>query len=134
GFAARIDATRYVHALLVAHHYEPIGPPHALSAETARLDRVGGAGWAAVGDAAISFGPLSSQGILTALVSGPPAGEAADLALAGERNAIDEYGHRVDEIDHAYRRHRDACYAAEGRWAGRPFWHRRLGTASTPTG
>lgn len=134
GLAARIDATCYIRGLLVAHHYEPIGPPHAVSAETARLDRVGGPGWAAVGDAAISLDPLSSQGILTALFTGLRAGEAADRALAGEQNAIDEYGRRVDEIDHAYSRHRDACYAAEGRWADRPFWHRRLGTAYTPTG
>ena len=83
GFAARLGATRYVRGLLMAHRYEPVGPPRAAGAQTARLDRVGGAGWAAVGDAAISFDPLSSQGILTALFTGLRAGQAVDRALAG---------------------------------------------------
>ncbi len=126
GFAARLRATCHVRDMLLAHRYEPVGPPRAVGAQTARLDRVGGAGWAAVGDAAISFDPLSSQGILTALFTGLRAGLAVDRALAGDPAAIDEYGRRVGEIDRAYRRHRDACYAAEGRWPDRPFWRRRM--------
>jgi flavin-dependent dehydrogenase len=134
GFAARLGATRYVRGLIMVHRYEPVGPPRAASAQTARLDRVGGVGWAAVGDAAISFDPLSSQGILTALFTGLRAGLAVDRALAGDQAAIDEYGRRVGGIDRAYRRHRDACYAAEGRWPDRPFWRRRLGMGSAPAG
>jgi flavin-dependent dehydrogenase len=126
GFASRLGATRYVRGLLVAHRYEPVGPPRAAGAQTARLDQVGGAGWAAVGDAAISLDPLSSQGILTALFTGLRAGAAVDRALAGDTAAIDEYGRRVGEIDRAYRRHRDACYAVESRWPDRLFWRRRL--------
>ena len=78
GFAARLDATRYIRGLLVAHRYEPVGPPRAAGAQTARLDRFGGPAWTAVGDAAISFDPLSSQGILTALFTGFRAGMAVD--------------------------------------------------------
>ena len=84
GFAARLGATQYVRELLVAHRYEPVGPPRAAGAQTARLDRVGGVGWAAVGDAAISLDPLSSQGILTALFTGLRAGLAIDRALEGD--------------------------------------------------
>jgi flavin-dependent dehydrogenase len=134
GFAARLGATRYVRGLIMVHRYEPVGPPRAASAQTARLDRVGGAGWAAVGDAAISFDPLSSQGVLTALFTGLRAAQAVDRALAGDPAAIDEYSRRVGEIDRAYRHHRDACYAAEARWPDRPFWRRRLRTGSAPAG
>ena len=48
------------------------------------------------------------------------------FSLAGDPAAIDEYGRLVSEIDLAYRRHREACYAAEGRWSDGPFWRRRL--------
>jgi flavin-dependent dehydrogenase len=134
GFAARLRATRYIGGLLVAHHYEPIGPPRAVGAETASLDRVGGSGWAAIGDAALSLDPLSSQGILTALFTGLEAGRAADRTLAGDSDALAEYGRRVAEIDRAYRRHRHACYAAERRWTDRPFWRRRRSGRSAPAG
>jgi flavin-dependent dehydrogenase len=131
-FAARLRETRYIRDLLMAHGYKPVGPPRASGAQTAWLDRVCGVGWAAVGDAAISFDPLSSQGILTALFTGLQAGLAVDRALAGDPTAMDEYGRRVSEIDCAYRRHRDACYAAEQRWPDRPFWRRRVRPRSTP--
>jgi flavin-dependent dehydrogenase len=130
-FAAQLDSTRYIRGLLGAHRYEPVGPPRAAGAQTARLDRFGGPAWTAVGDAAISFDPLSSQGILTALFTGFRAGMAVDRALAGDPAAIDEYGRLVSQIDLAYRRYREACYAAEWRWSDCPFWRRRLGIVAT---
>ena len=130
GFAARLDVTRYIRGLLVAHRYEPVGPPRR-RAQTARLDRFGGPAWTAVGDAAISFDPLSSQGVLTALFTGFRAGMAVNRALAGDPAAIDEYGRLVGQIVLAYRRHREACYAAEWRWQDYPFWRRRLGIVAT---
>jgi len=132
-FAKRLDSSRYVRGALVAHGYEAVGPLRGADAGTARLDCVAGAGWVAVGDAAVAFDPLSSQGILTALFTGLRAGQAIDRALAGDPTELDRYVRRVGEIDRAYRRHRDAYYAAEGRWLDRPFWRRRrLGTRSTP--
>ncbi len=71
------------------------------------------------------FDPLSSQGILTALFTGLRAGQAIDRALAGDAAGLEGYVCRVDAIDRVYSRHREAYYAAEGRWPDRPFWHRR---------
>lgn len=129
GFAKRLDSSRYVRGLLLAHGYEQIGPLRGADAGTARLDRVAGAHWAAVGDAAVSFDPLSSQGILTALFTGLRAGQAIDRALAGDHTDLDRYVRRVDEIDRAYRQHRASYYAVEGRWPDRLFWRRRLGVS-----
>jgi hypothetical protein len=44
--------------------------PLLTDASVAYLDPLTGPGWAAAGDAAVSFDPLSSQGILTALLTG----------------------------------------------------------------
>ena len=125
GFVQRLEACRYVRGLLSGHGYKAVGAVRGADAGTARLDRVAGDGWVAVGDAAVSFDPLSSQGILTALFTGLRAGRAINRALAGDAVGFEEYARRVDEIDRAYRRHRDAYYAAEGRWLDRPFWYRR---------
>ena len=99
--------------------------PRAFPAETATAERIAGDGWLAVGDAAASFDPLSSQGLATAVVMGARAGEA--LAARDRTGALaawaDAYAMIVAE--HAdLRRH----YALqEGRWPDAPFWARRRG-------
>jgi flavin-dependent dehydrogenase len=124
-FVERLAASRYIGGLLAAHGYNMTAAPRGADAGTARLDRVVGPGWVAVGDAALSFDPLSSQGILTALFTGMRAGQAIDLALAGNLTKLDGYARRLDEIDRVYRRHRNIYYAAEARWPDRAFWRRR---------
>jgi flavin-dependent dehydrogenase len=132
GFAKRLDSSRYVRSLLAAHGYEPVGPPRGADAGTGRLDPIAGASWVAVGDAAVSFDPLSSQGILTALFTGFRAGKAIDCTLRGDASDLDEYVRQVNEIYRANRRDRAAYYAVEGRWLHRPFWRRRLEDSVTP--
>ena len=52
------------------------------AAHSARLQPLAGPAWFAAGDAACSFDPLSSQGLLNALYSGLAAAEAADRHLS----------------------------------------------------
>ena len=69
-----------------------------------------------------------------ALRAGPPlrletgsrAGLAIDHALAGDAEPLADYARAVGRIGSAYREGLAACYAAERRWPGRPFWRRRL--------
>jgi flavin-dependent dehydrogenase len=89
--------------------------PRRVDAGSARLDRAGGDGWLAIGDAAMSFDPISSHGLLTALSTGLAAGETS----------LDDYQAFVDTTWRAYARMRHACYASEERWADAPFWQRR---------
>jgi len=126
GFAQRLGASRFIRGVLNSHQYEAVSPPRGADAGTARLVQVTGDGWVAVGDAAIAFDPLSSQGILTSLFTGLRAGQAIDSILAGDSIGLHVYARRVDEIDRAYRHHRAAYYALESRWRDRLFWRRRL--------
>ena len=130
GFTGRLETSRYVRSILSAHRYEASGSPRGTDAGTAWLDCIAGSDWVAVGDAAVSFDPLSSQGIMTALFTGLRAGQAIDRVMGGDAAALDEYVRRVDAIRSAYRRNRAAYYAAENRWSDRPFWHRRHQAAS----
>ena len=67
GFMGLLATTQHVGELINSLGYRPDGDPRGVDAGTARLDCFGGPGWFAVGDAALSFDPLSSQGILNAL-------------------------------------------------------------------
>lgn len=105
-------------------------PPRLVSAGTARLERPcsghdDGAGWAAIGDAAAAFDPLSSHGLTTALWTGSRAGAAAAAWLSGDRAPLAAYGRAVDAGFAGFLRQREAIYARERRFADQPFWQRR---------
>lgn len=125
GFVGRLVETDHVAARLHAHGYAIASRPRGTDAGGARLDRAVGEGWIAAGDAAVSFDPLSSQGMLNALYTGMRAGEALSAHLAGDGAALPAYAARIEEIHGAYRRNRTAYYGYETRWPGRPFWSRR---------
>jgi flavin-dependent dehydrogenase len=98
-------------------------------AHSAALDAGAGPGWFAAGDAAISFDPLSSQGIFNALYTGLAAAEAADRALDGHLQAHRQYNDELASIGAAYRRHLAFWYGQEQRWPQAPFWRRRRAPA-----
>ena len=70
----------------------------------------------AVGDAALAFDPLSSQGIHTALYTGLAAASTADRLLAGDDTASLEYAAALKAIWRRYVRDLAAYYGLE-----RPF-------------
>jgi flavin-dependent dehydrogenase len=96
-----------------------------VSACSARLQDVTGPGWLAVGDAALSFDPISGQGVTWALESGLAAARALDASLRGDRRTLDDYAHRVGVEFREYLRARADYYGRERRWPASPFWQRR---------
>lgn len=125
---AWIDAlagTRHVGSLLDGASWE--APPRGTEAGGARLERFAGDGWLAVGDAALSFDPLSSQGLLTSLYTGMRGAGAVRAGLRGDTGAIRVYAARLEDIRSAYLRAHRRAYAEEWRWPERPFWKRRSG-------
>ena len=97
------------------------------SATSRILARTAGESWLAVGDAAMSFDPLSSQGISKGLAGGLRAGDAIAAALAGAPARLEEYSRQLREVLALYLETRRAYYRAEGRWPEAPFWRRRRG-------
>lgn len=94
-------------------------------AHSAVLEPCAGAGFAAAGDAALAFDPLSSQGLLNALFTGLAVAETADAHLRGDASATERYRGTIGAIAAAYRRHLALWYALEKRWPDAPFWQRR---------
>ena len=91
--------------------------PLVVAAGTAHLEPPCGDGWLSVGDAAASFDPLSSQGILTAVLMGREAARCVDDPTA--------YAARYRAIVAHYEAERRATYRLEERWPTAPFWTRR---------
>lgn len=123
---AFIADTRYIRQWVESAGYALSGPPGLASAGTVWLEHAAGADWLAVGDAAISFDPLSAHGMTTALWTSIEAGKAAARALGGDDTALEDYARRLRlGVDH-YFGERRAIYARELRFALHPFWQRRL--------
>jgi flavin-dependent dehydrogenase len=84
-----------------------------------------GEGWAAVGDAAAAYDPLSGYGITKALAGARALADAVDRALHGEADAPAGYARDVRRAFDAYAAQRRDYYALESRWRERPFWKNR---------
>ena len=92
----------------------------AYPADTTYRQDLVGEGWLAVGDAAVSFDPLSSQGLITGIVMAARAGALLGGDLLGW-----EADYRAVLAEHEANRR--ALYSAEGRFLDEAFWRRRVG-------
>lgn len=126
GLMGRVAAQPFLSRLLADSGFRPVGESSFCAAHSCCLTPPTGEGWLAVGDAALGFDPLSSQGIFNALYTGLAAAEAADRHLSGDASALPGYRTQLAAIRDAYGAHLRSWYGLERRWSDRPFWSRRL--------
>lgn len=100
---------------------------HVRTARTQRLNKAAGDGWLAVGDAAMSFDPLSSEGISKGLEWGKRAAAVVAALCQGDHSATQAYQTDIDTAFAEYLEIRQRYYASEQRWSEAPFWRRRQG-------
>ena len=101
-------------------------PPKVRPAGSRSVTSPSGLPLLCVGDAAVSFDPVSGQGIFKALRSGIFASYAiADLLRRNDESGVTRYRAFVSDEFSAYRQTLHDYYALEQRWADRPFWRRR---------
>ncbi len=109
-----------------------LGKVGTTAAHTARLDRMSGSNWLAIGDAAVCFDPLASRGLFHALYSAYVAAALLDGRLRGREDGFSLYDEEMSRIYAAYLKHRRAVYRAEERWPDTRFWHEAQ--SDTPAG
>ena len=114
----------HVRERLRAGGYTLSSRPQAVAAQTARLECSTGEGWLAASDAALTFDPLSSQGLFHALASGLCAARALEEELSGTGSALPQYAEECAPIFQTYLGRRAAFYDQERRWPGNGFWKR----------
>ena len=96
------------------------------AANSTSLVAAAGERWLAVGDAAVAFDPLASQGLFNALTTALLARDAIVADRSGTRGAFANYAKRMREVVNVYRRQLAAHYGDHRRFTDQPFWARRL--------
>jgi flavin-dependent dehydrogenase len=119
----------FFHRSLQTHFRLPEGlqprTVRIVSAASYCMDRIAGHNWAAVGDAAMSWDPLSGYGITKALESGSRAADAILQVGNSKNSALDDYANWGFRQFAGYRRACAEYYRAERRWTNSCFWQRR---------
>jgi flavin-dependent dehydrogenase len=100
-----------------------INGPRVVSCATTRASLAGGDGWLAVGDAARTIDPLSSQGISWAITAGCDAASVVLDVDPGPASARHETEWDERFLDYLVTRRN--YYSSERRWTDAPFWRRR---------
>jgi len=122
------------HTHQIAHWIEDAefivdSPPKLASAATRWLTPAAGinqeAGWAAIGDAAVAFDPLSAHGMTTALWAAVRAPDFVKAYLAGDNQPLKNYSDSVEEGRQHYIEQRSNMYSQEKRFQDYEFWARR---------
>ena len=104
---------------------QPQGAPSVHAAGTVHRDALWGNGWALVGDAAIAWDPLSSQGMVTAILMGSRLGDAISRFSAGDGDALPDWERDYLMLLDEHLSLRAHYWSMEQRWGGHPFWDRR---------
>jgi flavin-dependent dehydrogenase len=95
------------------------------AANTRGLHNTCGESWLAVGDAASSFDPLTSDGITRALRLGMHAAHVIGSHLSGKTTAIQTYQAEMQSEFELNLTRRTKIYLSEARWKNSAFWMRR---------
>eukprot|EP01125_Pyxidicula_operculata_P013831 TRINITY_DN458_c0_g2_i3.p1 TRINITY_DN458_c0_g2~~TRINITY_DN458_c0_g2_i3.p1 ORF type:complete len:397 (+),score=73.08 TRINITY_DN458_c0_g2_i3:1031-2221(+) len=121
------EETYYTKRLIENHNYQQAEKIFVTASGTSRLlnlDKSAEKHWTAVGDAAITFDPLSSQGIITALRSSLECGKSIAKSLSSD-SSITDYINELDTIYDEYLSHYNFFYSDEQRWRDNAFWKTR---------
>lgn len=118
-----LSQTRHTRRLLETSGCQVVAGPRLVSAVSSSLTAMSGDSWLAVGDAATSFDPLSSQGMMNALANSIMAAQA--ILERGDGSAFQQYESNLRRAYREYLAHHRDYYALEQRWPESPFWRRR---------
>jgi flavin-dependent dehydrogenase len=105
--------------------YVTSGKTFTQSAKTQILQKITGKRWLAVGDAAMSYDPLSSAGILKGIRMGISAATKINDWTNGNADGLDEYEQSCRKTFAEYLIKKEAYYALEKRFNDCPFWYSR---------
>lgn len=116
-FEKRLRGCPHIHELVYRHRFELVEAPRLARAHSGRFQRFAGPNWLAVGDAAMTFDPISGQGSAKALVSAQQAVQAILF--------VRDYQADCEQLWKNYLHERRAIYREEMRWGNHRFWSRR---------
>jgi flavin-dependent dehydrogenase len=110
---------------LLMEHENAIAFKGSVAANSTKLEQVAGQQWVALGDAALSFDPLSSQGMYNAM-AGAMQLQTLLLQYGFTETLQKMHTEQTEHIWNHYLKHKSIFYQAENRWKTAAFWERRL--------
>jgi len=110
---------------LLSEHENAIAFKGTVAANSTKLEQVAGQQWVALGDAALSFDPLSSQGMYNAMASAMQL-QALVVQYGFTETLQKIHTEQTEHIWHHYLKHKSIFYQAETRWKESAFWERRF--------
>lgn len=125
GLDKLLHGTHHTRRRLQEHGVSFRSAPRFVDAGSARLDKPYGDGWLAVGDAALTYDPISAHGLTVALRSGIDAAKGLCAQLGGNSAGLASYAERLAHAFEQYRREALHVYRAEQRWPDALYWKRR---------
>lgn len=114
--------TNHVRLSVGKYDYRHVSGPHIMMSNSSRLEKVVGENWLAVGDAAATYDPLSSRGIITAINDGIKASNIITNCLNGNSRSLEGYNDNIITNFNRYLKQRSYYYKLEKRWSDSLFW------------
>jgi flavin-dependent dehydrogenase len=128
GFYKSFNETVLLKSMLPGLKSDIFSELHFKYANSEKTATVCGNNWIAVGDAAVAFDPLSSQGISTALKMGIAAANAVFSKFSDDSNeGLVRYEKRCNDLFSDYLVQRQKYYASVATWAAADFWKTNSG-------
>lgn len=118
-FFEKISKTNYLS--LHSRYDSSSTKPRGIAASGSILQKTYGKNWLAIGDAAITFDPLSAHGILNALAHGIFGAEAISMAMSGDYSRLETLNQGVKFKRENYLKDIKKLYLQEKRWNNQ-FW------------
>ena len=122
GWNRMMQNTNYIKLSLEKYDYHNISGPHIMMSNSSKLEKVIGENWLAIGDAAATYDPLSSMGIVNAINDGINASDIIVNYLNGNTRYLDEYNRNMTTNFKIYLQKRAFYYEQEKRWTDFSFW------------
>lgn len=117
-----ISATQHVSQLCLSDNNFDWQPLQGTDAAGQWQQVVSGKNWVAIGDAALAFDPISSQGIFNAIYTAWRASKSIKEYYFKNENNFEFYNNEIHSVRNFYKKNEELYYAMEKRWPLENFW------------
>lgn len=107
---ALVKQAKNTHKRIINGIFELIEPPKMVNADSTILEKISGQNWLAVGDAAMTYDPIASHGLMMSMVSARDASLAIQEHCSGQNQALEQYAQRLYQSFMKYRQLRQEFF------------------------
>lgn len=122
GWKKIMQKTKYIKSKIERYNYSLISGPHVMISNSSVLERVVGQNWLAVGDASVTYDPISSEGILSAINNGIIVADIIAKHFSKKNGGFEDYNKKIKTDFCNYQLKRNYYYNLEKRWKNNTFW------------